>query len=95
MNAKVILIKGDMEKTVGIVDRCIYTKTNYKTSFDAEGIYSNTKADLKKRGWRTKPAAVNSIIENADRSKKKVFKTTSFYDKIMGHRIRSDGTVGE
>jgi len=87
MNAKVVLTKANIEKTLEIRDNYILTKTRYKTSFDAEGVYSGTKVSLRKKGWKMKPAAVFSKIENMPR-REKTF-------KFLGRRVRNNGTVGE
>ncbi len=86
MNAKVVLVKGEREKVVKIFNRHIYESTLYKTRFDAECVYSNIKTELKNMGWRAK-AAVISENENMDKESKP--------SKFLGHRVNSDGTVGE
>ena len=86
MNAKVVLVRGDIEKTVEINDSRILTETRYQTMYDAECIYGSTKTSLMKKGWRRKPASVISKIENAPREKK--------IKRFLGRIVRGDGTVG-
>ena len=86
MNAKVVLIKGRAERTLELKDNFIHSRTEYSTSFDAEGVYVRTKTYLKKQGWRKKPAVI-SKIENVGRRLRP--------SKILGHRVRDGGTVGE
>ncbi len=86
MNAKVVLIKGRAERTLELKDNFIHSQTEYSTSFDAEGVYVRTKTFLKKQGWKRKPTVI-SKIENVGRRLRP--------SKILGHRVKNDGTVGE
>lgn len=86
MKAKVVLVKGDVEKTILIEDKCITTTTEFKTQYDAETVYGSTKLHFKKRGWRRK-AAVISKIEIVGSIRKAV--------SFLGYRVNNDGTVGE
>ncbi len=86
MNAKVVLIKGRAERTLELKDNFIHSRTEYSTSFDAEGVYVRTKTFLKKQGWKRKPTVI-SKIENVGRR----FKSR----RILGHSVRKDEMVGE
>ncbi len=83
MNAKVVLVKGRAVRTLELRDNFIHSRTEYSTSFDAEGVYVRTKTWLRGHGWKRKPAT-NSIIENVARR----FKPSK-------GRVVNDGTVGE
>ena len=86
MNAKVVLHKDGREKTIEITEKHVVITTNYNTTFDAEGVYRDTKAYFVKRGWKKGKPAVFSKIENVTRR----FRP----HKVLGHRIKNDGTVG-
>lgn len=87
MNARVVLTKKGVEKVIEIVGKRVTTSTDYKTAYDAEGVYSNTKGYFAKRGWGRK--AVDVVEDVKDEKKVGVGR------KFLGHFVRNDGSVGE